>query len=198
MKQANSGRTAIGVVLFTALLSAFCLTPAKATMMVALELEQLVARSDVIVVATTVGWKSRWGSRNRIVTDFTLQVEESIKGSYQIKDTLIVTRLGGAIGDLGMRVAGVATFYKGQKALVFLRRIPALGEYRVVGMSQGVLHFREMDGEIVVSSEANDAALVQRDVDGELRPIQYSRPTSSPVNEVLSKVRQLVLDSDAK
>jgi hypothetical protein len=198
MRQANYMGSAIGVILFFALLSALCVMPARATMMMALELEQLVAQSDVIVVATTLGWKSRWGSRNRIVTDVTLRVEESIKGSYHVNDTLVVTRLGGAIGDLGMRVEGVAVFYKGQKALVFLRHVPALGEYRVVGMSQGVLHFNETDGQMVAGSEDSDLALVQRDSDGELRPIQYSQSKTSPVDEVLAKVRQLVLESYAK
>ncbi len=198
MRQASYKGSVRGVVLSVALLSALCVLPARATVTMALELEQLVAQSDVIVVATTLGWQSRWGSRNRIVTDVTLRVEESIKGRYHVNDTLVVTRLGGAIGDLGMRVEGVAAFYKGQKALVFLRQVPELGEYRVVGMSQGVLHFRETEGQIGVGPEDNELALVQRDSDGELRPIQYSQSKTSPVNEVLAKVRRLVMESYAE
>ncbi|MBN1655306.1 MAG: hypothetical protein JXA30_16185 [Deltaproteobacteria bacterium] len=172
--------------------------PVRASVIMRFELEQLVARSDVIVVATTLGWKSRWGARKRILTDVTLRVDESIKGKYQPSDVLVVTRLGGEIDGLGMRVAGEAAFYKDKKALVFLREIPASGELRVVGMSQGVYHFNEAQGQIVVAPDESDSALVERDSDGKLQSALSTRTEPSPANDVLEEVRRLVLKSHDK
>ena len=194
----KSIRMGMAAIAFSILMFSLFVWPVKASVMLALDLDQLVANSEIIVVATTLGWKSRWDARNRIVTDVTLRVEESIKGKYKAKDQLVVTRLGGEIGNLGMRVEGAEVFYKDKKAIVFLREVPALGELRVVGMSQGVFHYREEEGQTLVGPEDTDLALVERDSDGELTSVARVEKRVLPVEGVLTAIRKLVLVYHAK
>lgn len=175
----------------------FFIGSVKATTMKALDISQLVAKSDHIVIAKSSSEKSRWDARSRIVTDVTLVVEESLKGRYRAKDELIVTRLGGTIGDLSMRVESAATFPKDKKALVFLREVASLGELRVVGMSQGVIGLDETEGETIVLPAADNSTLVQRENDEGLTSLGKPKSEVWLVRDILGEVRRLVSESNA-
>lgn len=107
----------------------------------ALSLNELVTRSDAVVVAEPTRWSSQWvtlAGQRRMVTDTRLRISRRVFGVATTVNEITVRTLGGRIGDLGQLVHGEASFGRGQAALVFLRR---LGEtrYRVTGMAQG--HF---------------------------------------------------------
>ena len=110
---------------------------AGATMMVALDMEGLVQRSDAIAVVRVVDQQARWGDEGRILTDVLLEVEEHVAGDVPVGESFILVRMGGSIGDLGMRIEGEPAFENGERYLVFARRWE--GWYRPVGMSQGVM-----------------------------------------------------------
>src|SRR5688572_9727328 len=55
-------------------------SPGSATLVEALDLQTLVHEAEQVVLARVIGQQSRWDERGRIVTDVTLQVEETIKG----------------------------------------------------------------------------------------------------------------------
>ena len=112
-------------------------TPAEATLMRALSFADLMSRAEQVALVTCTGEQvSRDGSR-RIVTDYALTVEEAVRGPAAVGATLTMRSLGGAIGDLGMRIEGEPRLEVGQRYLVFVEH--RAGALRSVGMSQGVL-----------------------------------------------------------
>lgn len=142
---------------------------ASATITEALSLEQLVQHADTVALVTCVDHRASYDSRQRIVTDYTLRIEEVMKGRASVGATVEMRRLGGVIGDLGMRVEGEPYLEEGQRYLVFLRHTDA-GPHRPVGMSQGVMSVSEDGGVLTVQPGGGGLSLVQRGADGRLHP----------------------------
>src|SRR5664280_762554 len=104
-------------------------------------LSTLVDRSLLVVVATPVSSKSHWatiGSTARLVTDITLEVAWTMRGSDSTGHDIVVRTLGGTVGDLAQIVYGEARLAMGQTCLLFLVR-GREGALHVLGMAQG--HF---------------------------------------------------------
>ncbi len=118
---------------------------ARATFLDPLSLAEMTASSDLIVVGQVLETQARFDSRNRIVTDVALRADEVIKGTIRQGETVTFIRVGGAIGDLGMRIEGEPAFESGEHVIVFLTLLPS-GEHRVTGMSQGVVRVTEESG----------------------------------------------------
>lgn len=164
--------------------------PASASVVEALDLGQLVRRADQVVVGRATGTRSSWDDRHRIVTDVTVRVEQSMKGGAGAGDEIVVRQLGGAIGDLGMRVAGEPTIGTGDRMVLFGRRTRA-GRLRPVGMSQGVLPVLVEDGRDVVHPGGAGLALVQR-VRGQLVAAPPALIHPRPLEEVVDDIRHVV------
>ena len=183
--------------MFLGLLSLLAARPAWASMALALDLEQLVAKADHIVVAAAVGQKSRWDRYGHIVTDVTLSVKEGLKGAFDAGDRISVTVLGGTIGDLAMRVPGEASFKPGGSAIVFLREVSSLGELRVVGMSQGVLPLKQEPDRLVVLPAGQGQALVRKNDQGDLADAAAAFIAPLSADAMLGEIRRLVKESNA-
>jgi hypothetical protein len=164
---------------------------AHASLVEALDLAALVERSDEVVLARVVSAESRFNDRGRIVTDVTMQVEETQKGARAPGAMIVVRHLGGAVGDLGMRIAGEPTFTVGETVLLFGRRAVNLDVLRPVGMSQGALRIEERDGERWVRSLPGDAALVHGK-SGTLQRATAAVEQPRKLSDVLAEVRALV------
>ncbi len=116
--------------------------PAPASVALRADLPALTATADLVVRVRAAGEVSRWdSSRRRIYTDVTVVVQEVYKGDTRVGATLLVTRLGGSVGGIGMRVAGEVSLAAGEESILFLRRHEARrgGRLTVVGMAQGKL-----------------------------------------------------------
>lgn len=122
-------------------LSAFALywtlasaNPAQATTVERLDLEKMVKRSQSIIAGTVTGMRTYWtGGGKLILTDYTIEVDESIKGAT--KRTIAITTIGGKIGDIELHVSGMPSFQKGETAVVF---IETAGTFQtVLGLEQG-------------------------------------------------------------
>jgi hypothetical protein len=164
---------------------------ATASLMIALDLQTLVARASHVVVARVASQRARYDGRGRIVTDVTLRVDESLVGPARVGDRLVVERLGGAIGELGMRVEGEPLFEDGGRVLLFAAWAPSGGgRLRPVGMAQGVMRVeppRVSGGEERVLPGAEGLALV--------RPLQGAWVAASPAIDSprsLGEVREAV------
>ena len=85
-------------------------------------LEQKTVKADLIVIGRVIDAKSSWNeTRSQIYTYVSLSLEEIIKGCSLKKDiTIRIT--GGAVGEIGAVVPEMASFRKGERALVFLER----------------------------------------------------------------------------
>jgi hypothetical protein len=164
--------------------------PVVASTSLALDLRELVTSSDRIVMGTVLNREARYDDRRRIVTDVTVRVDESMKGTTGAGDELVIRCLGGEIGDLGMRVAGAPRFSDGQRSILFVaaRR----GHLRPVGMSQGVLPIDVRDGRELVLPGGEGLSLVRRSLEGRLVPATPALREPRPLPDVLDEIRTLV------
>jgi hypothetical protein len=144
---------------FATLVAAWLLAaaPAAASLTLSYDFDSLVAEADGIVHARVVGQRSEW-AEERIVTRVDLQVIECLEGPWAAGEVVTIERLGGAVGNLAMRVPGTAEFLDGEEVVVFLR---AVGEARppmVLGMAQGKF--------TVVADPVVATPMVTRSLDG--------------------------------
>jgi hypothetical protein len=128
----------LGIAAFVVLsaLSLAVARPARASLVVALDLETMVARADHIAVVDVTTVSAAWDAKHeRILTTIDLAVVEAWKGPLTPAAHVKIVQPGGAVGDIQMTVDGMTHFTPGERALVFLRGTPASAA--VVGMAQG-------------------------------------------------------------
>jgi hypothetical protein len=120
---------------------AFMIWEAGATTVKRLSLEELTARSELIVLGHHLETKSVWVGR-LLVTRTTVAVGELLKG--QAPPSVIVDILGGIDMNrrvpIGMNVPGAPRIHSGEQVILFLSRREGLTgtrEYEIVGFSQG-------------------------------------------------------------
>jgi hypothetical protein len=168
-------------------LAALAAVPASASVIVRLDVGALTAQADVIVRGRVVAERSRWdGRRTRIVTDVWLLVAQTYRGRVAAGEVITVTRLGGSVDGIGMRVAGEATFDVGEEAVVFLRRhgAGALARHTVVGMAQGKLTVvRSPDAAHVLASPGAAGLRLVTPDGGRLQPVT-PRGALQPLGDV--------------
>lgn len=111
--------------------------PASASSAIALSLDDLVAKSDLVVVATAASASSKWED-GKIVTYTTLTVETSVAGKSKAGDAIVVRTLGGVVDKIGQKVFGEATLPVGSRNMLFLRPLASGSARSVTGMEQGV------------------------------------------------------------
>ena len=80
---------------------------------------ELIQRSDDIVVATGVSSYAERNAHGAIVTRYTLRIEEVLKGDRRAGDHLVVTEMGGQLGEAIYYVPGSPEYVPGQRYLVF-------------------------------------------------------------------------------
>ena len=124
----------------------FLATWARATTVERLGLEDLVKKSGAIVVGKVTGSRTYWSADHKLIlTDYTIDVDENIKG--QNRRRVAVTTLGGKIGDRELHVSGMPAFQTGENAVLFIEQS---GAYEtVVGLGQG--KFTITSGEVTNS-----------------------------------------------
>ncbi len=108
--------------------------PAQAAVVQALDLETLVVRADVVVEGPVLAATAHWVG-GLIVTESVVAVEVCHAGPCP--EAVHIRTLGGEVGELGQHVEGVATFSRGERALVFAGRPGPDGHRAVVGLAQG-------------------------------------------------------------
>ncbi|MCB1282514.1 MAG: hypothetical protein KDB18_13410 [Salinibacterium sp.] len=111
---------------------------ASATIVVPRTLEEMATHATAVVRAKVVARQSAWDADHRRIHTYTeLALLETVAGE-SAKGPLVVRTMGGEVGDIGMRVAGVARFEVGEEVVLFLRVDPLdRSHFQVVGMSQG-------------------------------------------------------------
>jgi len=162
---------------------------AAGSLVQALNLAELTAQAERIVVAQVVSAESEWDSSHRnIHTRIEIKVEEAWKGSVAPDQHLVIVQPGGTVDDIEMRVHGMPSFASGEKAVLFLA---GQGTPRVVGMSQGKRPLR-WDGTAKrwVAEAAEHSAVVRRDFRGRLQPA-LPEPAMT-LDELRQRVRTLV------
>ncbi len=171
-------------------------THARASIVEAMSLAELTQAADVIVVARVEDQRARYDAQGRIVTDVSLRVEESLFGRLAVGEQTTVLRIGGAVGDLGLRVEGEAVYQSGESIVLFGRWVPTpAGEVlRPIGMAQGVLPIATRGGVEVVTPGGVGLELVTRDADGRLAPGAPALAAPRARDELVDELRALVAE----
>jgi hypothetical protein len=106
--------------------------PARASVVVPLDLSALCEKAGLIVHGEVLKQESVW-EKGRIVTRSVVKVLGALKGSADRE--VVVRHMGGVVHGIGQKVYGETTLGVGEEVVLFLR--PMGGEYRTVGMAQG-------------------------------------------------------------
>src|SRR6516162_8577167 len=92
-------------------------TSSYATTVQRLGLEDLVKKAHTIVVGRVSNSRTYWSPNKKLIfTNYTIQVDESIKG--KAGRTLEVTTIGGKLDGVELHVAGMPAFKNGENAVV--------------------------------------------------------------------------------
>jgi hypothetical protein len=159
---------------------------ATASLVRALDLPALVAEADQIVVGDVLSVHAAWDLQHRTIhTTVEVTVRESWKGSPPSEGRITLRQLGGTVGDIEMKVHGLARFEKGERTLLFLRRA------QVVGMSQGKRNLRwENQGKRWMVDSTHSDGAVSLDARGKLHPPPREIPQD--LDQLRERVRGLV------
>jgi hypothetical protein len=123
-------RTGYGIL---ALATVFSI-PLQATTVRRLSLDELVAKADSIIVGRVIGSHTFWtNDRKLILTSYTLEVQQSLKGSAA--PTIVVTTIGGQMDTTLLQVPGMPAFENNESAVLFL--VQSGGYATVLGLKQG-------------------------------------------------------------
>jgi hypothetical protein len=85
-------------------------------------IKNLSKGADMIVTGKVVDQISQWNTeKSRIYTNVTIQVDEFLKGGNNQKK-IVITHLGGEIGDVGESYSHIPTFMNDEEVLVFVKK----------------------------------------------------------------------------
>ena len=101
------------------------------------ELEYLSEGADLILTGKVTQQTSSWNEdRSRIYTNATIQVEEYLKGNTN-EGLIVVTYLGGEVGDVGELYTHMPKFENDEEILVFLQKSQSTSTYKVFNGEEG-------------------------------------------------------------
>lgn len=181
----------------TVLLLLLTTVPVHATVIEALSMRELVAGAHVIAQVEVIAQAARMDELDRIVTDVTVRVDEPLYGARAFSGMgsgteLVLTRLGGELDGLGLRVEGEPTFVTGESVLLFAHTLR--GELHAVGMSQGVMPIEVPAGGVPrVLPGGAGLALVAPGHGGRL-PASPALTAPRALPDVLDEVRALIVE----
>jgi hypothetical protein len=175
---------------------------AQATIARAMAMRDLVTEADVIARVTVIGRSARRDDLDRIVTDVTVRIDEALYasgdmtghvGSARAGDEIVVTRLGGELDGLGLRVEGEPGLPQGAEVLLFAAVSPR-GTLRPVGMSQGVFPIaRDTAGRELAMPNGDGLSLVAP-TGAELTESAPALARPAPIDALLDEVRALIVE----
>ena len=166
---------------------------ADATIVLKLDVDGLTTSADAIVVGQVSSLSSRWEGK-RIVTEIKVRVAVPIMGRHDKGAELVVTVLGGRVGDLAQRVPGVTHFKRGEQVLLFLSRAKASTALRVVGLAQGKYNIvRGPDEKLWAARDLSELSLAAVVKEGDKKVARITEEAAEdlgamPLSRLLSEV----------
>ncbi len=105
-----------------------------------MSLEEITERSERIVHGRCLRTWMAWDAERQFIwTHAEIQVADTLKGARSA--TVIVSEIGGIVGDIGLMVEGMPRYQPGEEVVVFLFRVPN-GMWRSRGVGQGKYEVR--------------------------------------------------------
>lgn len=188
----DAAQVALGAAAGCALMGAVEPSLARASLVEAMDLDALVEEADRVVLARVMAATSFYDDLGQIVTDVTMQVEETLKGDEAPGAAITVRRLGGEVGNVGMRVAGEPSFAVGETVLLFGSALDGSATLRPLGMAQGAVRVFEKEGRRWARSSAAGVAAVRRSAGGKLKSAPLAIPEPRKLDELLGEIRGMV------
>lgn len=173
-------------------LAALWASPSEASIVQAMDLDELVEQSDRILLGRVVFSESFEKPNGMIGTWHRIEVERDIRGNAPHEAEVIIETLGGQIGDIGMRVEGEPSFSIGERVVVFASGRGSYTAFRPVGMGQGVMRVRAENGVDTVSQPRHGLLLMRRNAQGSLEKSAGALNGSERLDVFLSRVRSIV------
>ena len=101
------------------------------------EIKVLSAGADAILVGKVTNQHSKLNTdKTKIYTDVTIAVEDYLKGNVSEK-SVIVSHLGGEVGDVGELYSHLPKFKNDEEVLVFLKKDEKNKDYKVLNGEEG-------------------------------------------------------------
>jgi hypothetical protein len=172
-------RALVPAVLFLAPL------PVRASIVVPLDLSELVQRADLIAHGDVGRQDSSWEG-GRIITRTVVRLRAALKGAAAKE--IVVRTTGGVVHGIGQILHGEAKLVPGEEVVLFLRAEG--GEYRSVGLAQGKFQIvtDAKTGESHARQELGGLAFARRPG----QAIVDARAAAVPLKTFFSKVAELV------
>jgi hypothetical protein len=184
-------RTSLALGFVISLVGVGMAAPARASLVLALDLPTMVNRADHVAVVDVVSVKADWDANHeQILTTIDLLVVESWKGGAASGSHLTVVQPGGTVGDLTQTIHGMTRFVAGERAVVFLTGRPDRAS--VVGMAQGkrlVLRDNATGRLVVHAPDKAGATFIRTTPAG--RPSPVFDLHARPLDDLRADVREL-------
>ena len=104
------------------------------------EVESMSKNADLIITGKVTQQSSSWNEDNtRIYTRATIQVEEYLKGNNN-SGPIIVSYLGGEVGEVGEMYSHMPRFEDNEEVLVFLKKDDKSTNYKVFNGEEGKIN----------------------------------------------------------
>lgn len=166
--------------------------PTDASIVQALELEELVDQADQILLGSVVFSESFEYPNGTIGTAHRILIERDVGGNSPAEPEVIVETLGGRLGDLAMRIEGEPSFEIGERVVVFVRGAGDYLAFRTVGMGQGVMRVRTVDGVDRVRQTRAGMMLMRRNAQGVLQKSRGALREEERLDRFLARIRSIV------
>jgi len=182
----------IGALLTSFLAALLAASPAQGSIVQALDLDDLVDESDGIYLGRVLLSESFVYPNGMLGTSHRIQVERDLRSGTSSEREVLVETLGGAIGEIGMKVEGEPSFAVGERVIVFVREGGGYAAFRPVGMGQGVMRVRTEEGVETVHQTREGMMLMRRNAKGRLERSLGALPKQERLDAFLSRVRAIV------
>jgi len=151
----------------------------QATVLMALDLDTLAQRADMVIRAQVLSAQSKTrGNPKRIFTEVELKSLECWKGSCAEVVTALV--VGGREGAVEQRLSGSAEFSPGEECVVFLKA-HGKNHFRVLGMAQGKYRLEwkpDFSEPVAIPEEVRDVELIYSNAQLKAMPLRREMPLS--------------------
>ena len=114
--------------------------PAAFAQLTSSEVESMSKNADLIITGKVTQQSSSWNeNQTRIYTQATIQVEEYLKGSNN-SGPVIISYLGGEVGEVGEMYSHMPRFEDNEEVLVFLKKDDKSTSYKVFNGEAGKIN----------------------------------------------------------
>ncbi len=178
-------------ILLILLINFLVLSPASASSVVSLNLQQLSSRATLIFYAEVTSNNVKKDEQSGRIATFTVfKIIELIKG--KTGSTHLIKQIGGHLASTGttLRIHGIPKFETGNKYVVFLPEKSSIGFSSPLGLHQGSFTISTINGEQLVSNGRNLTEQSTQNSSIQIPlAVRADKPTHARLDDFINTVR---------